>query len=42
MFEATDFQIIPPFTNEPYINPDDPDVRSLMNQIGRASCRERV
>ncbi|KUK80107.1 MAG: Delta-1-pyrroline-5-carboxylate dehydrogenase, partial [Mesotoga prima] len=31
MFEATDFQIIPPFANEPYINPDDPDVRSLMN-----------
>lgn len=31
MFEATDFQIIPPFANEPYINPDDPGVRSLMN-----------
>ncbi|KUK66487.1 MAG: Delta-1-pyrroline-5-carboxylate dehydrogenase [Mesotoga infera] len=32
MFETTDFQIIPPFVNEPYINPNNHDVRSKMNQ----------
>ena len=30
MFDVTDFQIIPPFKNEPYIDPLDPEVRSQM------------
>ncbi|AFK07790.1 delta-1-pyrroline-5-carboxylate dehydrogenase [Mesotoga prima MesG1.Ag.4.2] len=30
MFDVTDFQIIPPFKNEPYIDPSDPEVRSQM------------